>query len=268
MYSFTTFNFARLRQAEKGEYYQQVVDMVESSGLDGKIAAGQWTAFKTDTRHYFQLVSQHAASTRTVRMKRYDRARNAVFQHLRLGLKMMQYSEDPEVAEYYHHHVRPIINRFKGYDVKTSAMDRTADFRAFCRDVKKLKAGMLRRAFVCREEADKLLELCQKFEDTYVDRNLERTRIESVPALLESIHAQWQHLSAAFVVMANQDITDLNRADVEAARRLINTVNAHTDYYSIHYIRKTRQEKEPDAADDTASDNADNSADSPGSVNN
>ena len=79
MYTFTTFNFARLRQAEKGEYYQQVVDMVESSGLDGKIAPGQWTAFKTDTRHYFQLVSQYAASSRTVWMKRYDRARNAVF---------------------------------------------------------------------------------------------------------------------------------------------------------------------------------------------
>ena len=47
-------------------------------------------------------------------------------------------------------------------------------------------------------------------------------------------------------------------ADVEAARRLINTVNAHTDYYRTHYIRKTRQEKEPDAADDTASDITDN----------
>ena len=258
MYSFTSFNFARLRQAEKGEYYQQVVDIVESLGLENKIAADQWTAFKTDTRHYFKLVSQYAASTLTLHMRRYDKARNAVFQHLRQGLKMMQHSEDPEVAEYYRDHVRPIVNRYKGYDVKTSVMEKTMDFRAFCRDVKKLKAGMLRRAFVLRDEADKLLELCQKYEDTYVDRNEERTRFESVPALQESIRAQWQRLSAVFVVTANQDITDLNRADVEAARRLINTVNAQTEYYSVHYIHKTQREKEPDAAEESASDIADN----------
>ena len=78
MYTFATFNFARLRQAEKGEYYRQVVDMVESSGLDGKIASGQWTAFKTVTRHYFRHVSQYSASSRTVRMKRYDKARYVV----------------------------------------------------------------------------------------------------------------------------------------------------------------------------------------------
>jgi hypothetical protein len=204
------------------------------------------------------LRSQYAASTLTLHMRRYDKARNAVFQHLRQGLKMMQHSEDPEVAEYYRDHVRPIVNRYKGYDVKTSVMEKTMDFRAFCRDVKKLKAGMLRRAFVLRDEADKLLELCQKYEDTYVDRNVERTRFESVPALQESIRAQWQRLSAVFVVTANQDITDLNRADVEAARRLINTVNAHTEYYSVHYIRKTQREKEPDAAEESASDIADN----------
>ena len=175
---------------------------------------------------------------------------------------MMRYSEDPEVEEYYLHHVRPIVNRYKGYKVRTSVMEKTMDFRAFCRDVKKLKAGMLRRAFVCREEADKLQELCQKYEDTYVDRNQERTRTESVPALLESIRAQWQHLSATFVVIANQDINDLNRADVEAARRLINTVNAHTEYYSAHYIRKSRREEEPGAADEeTVADSADLSAD-------
>jgi len=45
---------------------------------------------------------------------------------------------------------------------------------------------------------------------------------------------------------------------VEAARRLINTVNAQTEYYSVHYIRKTRREKEPDAAEESASDISDN----------
>ena len=259
MYSFTSFNFARLRQAEKGEYYQQVVDAdAEINAVRPALDGGQKAFQVPRGGHYFKLVSQYAASTLTLHMRRYDKARNAVFQHLRQGLKMMQHSEDPEVAEYYHDHVRPIVNRYKGYDVKTSVMEKTMDFRAFCRDVKKLKAGMLRRAFVLRDEADKLLELCQKYEDTYVDRNEERTRFESVPALQESIRAQWQRLSAVFVVTANQDITDLNRADVEAARRLINTVNAHTEYYSVHYIRKTRREKEPDAAEESASDIADN----------
>ena len=243
-YTFSSVKLNRLSQPLKGEYYQQIVDIVEMYGLHGKIEPAHWETFKTDVRRYFKIYSQYKASLRTMDMNRYDRARVAIFQHLRQGLKMMRNREDAEIVEYYDQHVEPIIKLYNRYDVKKDGMSKTMEFRAFCRDVKKLKTRMLRRAFIYPEEVEKLLELCDLFESAYVKRNDDRAQLEDIPALFDSIQDQWQRISATFIVLANQDITDDNQADVEAARTLINTVNESSAYFRDHYIRRTKKEEE------------------------
>ena len=244
MYAILPLYLGRTPQPLKGEYYKQIVDIVEMYGLQEKIEPTHWETFKTDVNHYFKIFSQYKASVRTKDMKRYDRARVAIFQHLRQGLKMMRNSADAEIVEYYDLHVAPIVKLYNRYDVKKDGMSKTMEFRAFCRDVKKLKTRMLRRAYIYPEEVEKLLELCDLFEGAYVQRNNDRTQLEDIPALFDSIQDRWQWISAIFVVLANQDITDENRADVEAARTLINTVNESSAYFRDHYIRRTKKEEE------------------------
>ena len=109
MYAILPLYLGRTPQPLKGEYYKQIVDIVEMYGLQEKIEPTHWETFKTDVNHYFKIFSQYKASVRTKDMKRYDRARVAIFQHLRQGLKMMRNSADAEIVEYYDLHVAPIV---------------------------------------------------------------------------------------------------------------------------------------------------------------
>ncbi len=244
IYSFSSFSPARLSQPLKGEYYKQLIELVRKNGLEGMIDPALWEAYKADVAHYFTLVSQYKASARTQDMLRYDRARTAVFQHLRQGLKMMRNYEDDKITEYYEMHVKPIVQLYNRYDVKKDGMSKTAEFRAFGRDVLKLKKSILRRAFVHHEEVEKLLELCDLFEDAYTTRNNVRSQFEDIPALLGKIQDRWQRISAPFVVIANKTVSDDNRAEVEASRRLIDDVNENSQYFREHYIRKRKNDRD------------------------
>ena len=249
MHKISSLYLGRAHQAIRGEYYKQTVDIVENSGLVGIIEPAIWQAFRTDVMHYFTIVSQYKASPRTRAMQRYDRARTAVFQHLRQGLKMMRNSEDDKVVAYYAQHVQPLVEQYTGYDVKKEPMAKTSDFRAFGRDVKKLNARLLQRAFVGRNEVNRLLELCDLFEEAYVTRDIDRTQLEDIPALFGRIEELWLQISAAITVLANSAITDDNRSDVEAARTLIGIVNENSAYYRNHYLRKNKtEEKENEAS--------------------
>ena len=230
--------FHHMQKATKGEFHQSVLSILEKEGVDSFLPEKLLAEYRENIAHYPKLNGVYAADELTGEMARLDAARDAAYRVISTALEAMTESIDPEVAQYYDKHVRPVFTAFRDFSPRMDYSEETAQLRSFCKRLKELDFGMLSRAYVTEAQVDDLNGLNERFEELYTKRNIKYSQRESPAALARAMEEQWDLITAFITARANETVTADNRDTVARFQHAAATLNEHIDYYRQNYIRR------------------------------
>jgi hypothetical protein len=130
--------FDHIRKAAKGQFHQEVVDILEKNGVDTLLPESLIAEYKKNILHYTELNGQYAADPKSADLERIDDARDVAYRVIHLSLSAMRLSLDQEVASYYESHIQPLFAAFWDFSTEMDYATETTYLRSFCQKLKAL----------------------------------------------------------------------------------------------------------------------------------